>query len=128
MVTREAQRSVLLVEDDPNVANLVAFRLKREGFEVAHVADGERALERFSGPAPSLVILDVLLPYRNGYELLGELRKSPGWERVPVIMLTSMSREQDVTHGFKGGADDYLTKPVRPAELVARVQRLLGPS
>ncbi|MBI4290932.1 MAG: response regulator [Betaproteobacteria bacterium] len=126
-MTLQNRRVVLLVEDDPNIASLVEFRLKREGFDVVHVLDGEQALEAFGKAPADLVIMDVMLPYRTGYELLAELRQQPGWTDVPVIMLTSRDREEDVTHGLALGANDYLAKPFRPAELVARVQRLLAP-
>ncbi len=121
------QLVVLVVEDDPNIASLVDYRLSREGLSVVHAADGEQAMEQFGKPPPDLVILDVMLPYRDGYELLAELRQRPGWSEVPVIMLTSRSREEDVARGLSIGANDYLVKPFRPAELVARVQRLLAP-
>ncbi|HKW38627.1 MAG TPA: response regulator transcription factor [Burkholderiales bacterium] len=126
-----AQRAhtILLVEDDPDLAKLVRFRLEREGWSVRHVSDGEQAQREFSAsPQPDLVLLDVMLPYRNGYELLAELRRRKGWEALPVLMLTSRGKEQDVVKGLALGANDYLSKPFRPAELVARVRKLLPKS
>jgi len=126
-VTTDASRVVLLVEDDPDVRGLVEFRLKREGFEVRIAADGEQALALMEGEPPDLVIMDVMIPYRSGYEVLAAFRKNPVWSQVPVIMLTGRGREEDVSRGLSAGANDYLTKPFRPAELLARVHRLLRP-
>lgn len=126
-MTSDRKRVVLLVEDDPGIAGLVRFRLEREGYEVRHAADGEQAVLEFDHPvAPDLVLMDVMLPYRNGYELLKELRGRPALAKVPVLMLTSRGREQDVVQGLAGGANDYVVKPFRPAELLARVRKLLG--
>ena len=123
----DRKRVVLLVEDDPGITGLVRFRLEREGYEVRHAADGEQAMQEFDNPdRPDLVLMDVMLPYRNGYELLAELRARPGWAGIPVLMLTSLGREQDVVQGLGGGANDYVVKPFRPAELLARVHKLLG--
>jgi len=120
------KRVILLVEDDPGIAGLVRFRLEREGYEVRHAADGNQATQEFDNPAlPDLVLLDVMLPYKNGYELLAELRARPAFSKVPVLMLTSRGREQDVVQGLAGGANDYVLKPFRPAELLARVRKLL---
>jgi DNA-binding response OmpR family regulator len=126
-VTNEARRVVLLVEDDPNIRSLVEFRLKREGLEVRMAVDGEEALAQMQGDTPDLVIMDVMIPYRSGYEVLAAFRSNPAWSQVPVIMLTSLGREEDVTRALTAGANDYLTKPFRPGELLARVQRLLRP-
>ena len=123
----EAKRVVLVVEDDPDIASLVRFRLEREGYAVRVASDGEQALAQLDSPPPDLVVLDVMLPFRSGYEVLRVLRDRDAWSRVPVIMLTSRSREEDVARGLSGGANDYLTKPFRPAELLARVRRLLDP-
>jgi DNA-binding response OmpR family regulator len=125
--TVEKKRTILMVEDDPAIAGLVRFRLEREGFTVRHASDGEQALKEFDNPeVPDLVMMDVMLPYRNGYELLGDLRARPALASVPVLMLTSRGREQDVVKGLAGGANDYVLKPFRPAELLARVHKLLG--
>jgi len=127
MSTVERKRTILMVEDDPAIASLVRFRLEREGFIVRHASDGEQALKEFDNPeVPDLVMMDVMLPYRNGYELLGDLRARPALASVPVLMLTSRGREQDVVKGLSGGANDYVLKPFRPAELLARVHKLLG--
>lgn len=126
-MTTDAKRVVLLVEDDPNIRGLVEFRLKREGFEVCMAADGEQALALMEGEPADLVIMDVMIPFRSGYEVLAAFRNDPAWSKVPVIMLTGRSREEDVSRGLAAGANDYLTKPFRPAELVARVRRLLRP-
>lgn len=119
-------RTILVVEDDRDLVKLVDFCLVRDGFQVRHAADGEQALQEFDiAPRPDLVVLDVMMPYRNGYELLANLRERPEWSQVPVIMLTSRGREEDVVRGLDLGASDYLTKPFRPAELVARIRKLL---
>lgn len=126
-MTAERRRVVLLVEDDPGIESLVRFRLEREGFEVRHAPDGEQALKAFDDPAvPDLVVMDVMLPYRNGYELLADMRARPKLAAVPVLMLSGCGREEDVVRGLSGGANDYVLKPLRPAELIARVRRLLG--
>lgn len=117
---------ILLIDDDPHLAGLVRFRLEREGYEVERLGDGAAAVQRLERePVPDLVVSDVMMPYRNGFEVLAELRKHPTWGAVPVIMLTSMASEKNVAQGLGQGADDYLAKPFRPAELVARVARLV---
>ena len=122
-------RTVLVVEDDPPLAKLIQFCLAREGFEVRQAADGEQALQEFDqAQLPDLVLMDVMLPYRSGYELLAELRRRPTWNQVPVIMLTSRGREEDVVQGLDSGANDYLIKPFRPPELIARIRKLLRPA
>ena len=121
------KRSILVVEDDIPVAGLLRYYLEREGFEVSHAPDGEHALREFDRPQlPDLVILDVMLPYHDGYELLANLRGRPAWAGIPVIMLTSRDRQEDVVEGLSAGANDYLAKPFRPAEVVARIRNLLG--
>jgi DNA-binding response OmpR family regulator len=124
-----SQRTILVVEDDPPLAKLIQFCLAREGFEVRQAADGEQALQEFDqAQLPDLVLMDVMLPYRSGYELLADLRRRPAWNQVPVIMLTSRGREQDVVQGLDSGANDYLIKPFRPPELIARIRKLLRPA
>ena len=117
--------SILVVDDDPGVLDVVSFMLRREGFEVDGERDGTAALSAAREKSYDIVILDVMLPYVSGYELLAAIRKSPAWARVPVLMLTSKSREADVVRALDGGANDYITKPFQPAELKARIRRLV---
>lgn len=122
-----AAREAVVVEDDADIGKLLEFILEREGFEVTLCSDGRGGAARLaSHDIPSLVILDVMLPYVNGYELLAIVRKSPDWKRVPVLMLTSKSRESDIVRALDAGANDYVTKPFQPAELLARVRRLMA--
>ncbi|HVM40736.1 MAG TPA: response regulator transcription factor [Acidimicrobiia bacterium] len=117
MVTR-----VLVVEDDPTVAEVVERYLEREGFEVTSVGDGAVALERALAEPPDLVVLDLMLPGLDGLEVCRRLRDVAP---VPVIMLTAKGDEQDRVAGLDLGADDYVTKPFSPRELTARVKAVL---
>jgi DNA-binding response OmpR family regulator len=117
---------LLIIEDDVHMAYLLGYLAEKERFVVETIADGRRAVERIdAGPAADLVLLDVMLPYRDGFELLARLRASPAWQQVPVIILTSRTREHDAVRALGLGADDYLTKPFSPPELVARIHRRL---
>ena len=108
---------------------LLGYLAEKERFAVETVADGRKARERIDrGDAVDLVLLDVMLPYTDGFELLERLRTHPDWKRVPVIILTSRTREHDAVRALSPGADDYLTKPFSPAELVARIRRRIGPA
>ena len=119
------ERLALMVEDDRTIAMLVRFLLEREGYTVDHCADGRTALERIAnGKRPALAILDLMLPYADGYELLAAIRKQPGWEGVPVMMLTAKGAEGNIVRALDAGADDYMVKPFKPDELKARLRRL----
>jgi DNA-binding response OmpR family regulator len=121
------KREAVVVEDDADIGALLKFIVEREGFNVTLCPDGRVAGERVAGcAAPSLVILDVMLPYASGFDLLAAIRKSPAWSKVPVLMLTAKSREADVVRALDAGANDYVTKPFQPAELKARIRRLVG--
>ncbi len=121
------QQIVLVIEDDPTISSLIEFRLKRDGYVIAKAADGQAAMAAFAtDTVPDLVVMDVMMPFHDGYELLANLRSRALWRHVPVIMLTSMSREEDILKGLQMGATDYVIKPFRPAELSARVKSLLA--
>jgi CheY-like chemotaxis protein len=123
--TRLPAGNVLVIEDDPVVSRLVEHLLVRRGFTVHVAADGLQAQELLkTSPRPAVVVMDVMLPYVSGFELMAEIRRTPGWNGVPVIMLTSKSQERDVLRAFDAGANDYVVKPFRPEEFVARVRRL----
>ena len=118
-------RDVLVIEDDPVVSRLVEHLLIRRGFAVHVAIDGLQAQTLLKTlPRPAVVVVDVMLPYVSGFELIAEIRQTPGWDRVPVIMLTSKSQERDVLRAFDAGVNDYVVKPFRPEEFVARVRRL----
>ena len=124
--TNRPQR-LLIVEDDVHMAYLLGYLAEKERFAVESIADGRKAIERIDrGDAVDLVLLDVMLPYIDGFELLERLRTHEAWKRVPVIILTSRTREHDAVRALGLGADDYLTKPFSPAELVARIRRRIG--
>jgi len=117
--------TVLVVEDNDTIAFLVQFLLEREGFGVDLARDGREAEQRIAAmPPPALAILDVMLPYVDGFQLLATIRARKGWERVPIIMLTAKSQESDVVRALDSGASDYVAKPFQPNELLARVRRL----
>jgi DNA-binding response OmpR family regulator len=120
---------LLIVEDDVHMAYLLGYLAEKERFAVEQIADGRQAIERIErGDAVDLVLLDVMLPYTDGFELLEKLRAHEAWQRVPVIILTSRTREHDAVRALSLGADDYLTKPFSPAELVARIRRRIVPA
>ncbi len=117
---------VLIVEDEEDVAFIVRFLLERHGFAVEHVADGRAALARIgAGAVPDLVLMDLMLPFHDGLEIVERLRAQPAWARVPVLMLTAKAREADIVRALELGADDYVTKPFQPEELLARIRRLM---
>jgi DNA-binding response OmpR family regulator len=110
------------------MAYLLGYLAEKERFVVETVSDGRKAIERIEmGPPADLVLLDLMLPYTDGFELLERLRANPQWKEVPVIILTSRTREHDAVRALGLGADDYLNKPFSPAELVARIRRRLKP-
>lgn len=121
----EAPTSVLVAEDDRVTATLVRHRLERAGFEVVHCESGTQAIEAAEQVAFGLCISDIRMPGLDGFELVKRLRALPQYEAVPILMLTSLGREEDIVRAFSLGASDYMTKPFSPVELLARVQRLL---
>lgn len=124
-------KKVLIVEDDRSVSALLAFIIEHEGFEPVVVLDGLQAKEMIrssevTGIVPGLVLLDVMLPRADGFELLAAIRGNHRWDTVPVMMLTSRGSEHDISRAFEAGADDYVVKPFQPDELKARIRQLLA--
>jgi two-component system, OmpR family, phosphate regulon response regulator PhoB len=116
---------ILLVEDDQSLVELLTWNLEREDFEVEHTADGEEALLLARESPPDLVLLDWMIEGLSGIEVCRRLRRIPDTANVPIIMLTARGEEEDRVRGLETGADDYVTKPFSPRELVARVQAVL---
>lgn len=115
---------ILVVDDDTALAEMIGIVLRAEGYEVVDCADGDEAVGAFEQHQPHLVLLDVMLPGRNGFEICEDIRRT---SNVPIIMLTARSDTSDVVIGLEAGADDYVPKPFKPKELVARVRaRLRG--
>ncbi|NYZ61876.1 response regulator transcription factor [Luteimonas deserti] len=121
----QAAPTVLIVEDEEDIAYILRFMFEREGFSVVHAADGRQAMARLEEAPPQGVVLDIMLPYHDGIEIVERLRARPGWGAVPVLMLTAKAREVDIVRALDLGADDYVTKPFQPDEVVARMRRLL---
>ncbi|MDH4118114.1 MAG: response regulator [Acidimicrobiia bacterium] len=123
-----ADTTILIAEDDPDIRDLVVFRLERAGWQVLEAGDGEQALEIIRSKKPDLVIVDWMMPVMSGIELISELREDPETGSLPILMLSARAQETDIVHGFTSGANDYLTKPFSPQELFLRVQALLARS
>ncbi len=116
---------VFFAEDDPLIASVVNHRLKREGFNVKHFKNGSEALKNIKENDVQIFILDVQMPVMDGFELLENIRKTPRLKKTPIIMLTALGQEKDILRGFELGANDYITKPFSPVELMTRVRRLV---
>jgi two-component system phosphate regulon response regulator PhoB len=116
---------ILVVDDEPDALELIEFNLKGAGYSVVTADDGEEALKKARSAKPDLVVLDVMLPEVDGLEVCKILRREPDTARIPIIMLTAKAAEIDRVLGLELGADDYLTKPFSPRELLLRVKALL---
>jgi DNA-binding response OmpR family regulator len=116
---------VLVADDEEDIRALVAFRLKRAGYEVITAADGEEALLLATTRLPDLAVLDMMMPKATGLEVTHIMRKQAATKDIPVILLTARAQEVDVQRGFEAGADDYVKKPFSPQDLQTRVHALL---
>ena len=120
-----ARKKILVVEDEPDICELVRYNLERAGYKVVEAHDGEAALAMARSEQPALVILDLMLPEADGMEICRILRGRPETAALPIVMLTAKAAEVDRVLGLELGADDYVTKPFSPRELVARVRAVL---
>jgi DNA-binding response OmpR family regulator len=117
---------ILIVEDDPDLVALLKRWLGRDGHRVEHAADGAAALEALKRePLPHLVLLDVMLPKMDGFEVLQQLRAEPRTRGLPVVMVTSFSRDRDAARGRELGADDYIVKPLMEVDFLKRIEHLI---
>lgn len=116
---------VLIVDDEPNIVVSLQFLMKKGGFETSVARDGDEALVEVERFRPDLVLLDVMMPRRDGYEVCQQLRSS-GWNDLKIVMLTAKGRETEITKGLALGADAYVTKPFSTSDLIDTVTRLLG--
>lgn len=119
-------KKVLIADDEPNIVASLQFLMARGGYEVAVARNGEEALALVETFAPDLVLLDVMMPQRSGYDVCQRMRHRADWGHIKILMLSAKGREAEVSKGLSLGADAYVTKPFSNRELVARVRALLG--
>ncbi|HMK76720.1 MAG TPA: response regulator, partial [Thermodesulfobacteriota bacterium] len=118
-------KSILIIEDEKDIVDLIAYHLKQSGFSVISALDGPTGLEKARKEHPRLIILDLMLPEMDGKDICRSLKSNPLTYSIPILMLTAKSEETDRLIGFELGADDYVTKPFSPKELVLRVKAIL---
>ena len=119
------KKTVLVVDDQPHIVRLIQVNLEKEGFQVATAADGLEGMTKVRQVKPDLVILDVIMPHKDGFEVLREIKTDPELAEIPVIMLTVKTQNADIVQGLRTGAELYLPKPFHPKELVSLVKRVL---
>ncbi len=117
-------KKILAVDDEKHIVRLVQVNLERAGYQVVTANDGKEALQKIADENPDLVVLDVMMPYMDGFEVLQNLRRNPSTRDIPVIMLTAKAQDADVFKGWQSGVDCYLTKPFNPMELLSFVKRI----
>jgi two-component system alkaline phosphatase synthesis response regulator PhoP len=122
-----AAPTALVIDDDPGISTLLQLILKKEGYSVTVIRSGGAARKAIEeGERPAIVTLDLMLPEIDGYGLLAIMRAQPGWQNVPVLMLSARSQEKDIARALEAGASDFLVKPFKPEDLRQRVRRLTG--
>src|SRR5688572_5745612 len=117
---------ILVADDERHIVRLVQVNLERYGYEVIAAFDGKEALEKVHSDQPDLIILDVMMPYMDGFEVLQNLRKDPNTRDTPVLLLTTKDSDAEIFRGWQSGAECCLSKPFNPFELLAYVRRILG--
>jgi len=117
---------VLVVEDEPHIVESLSFLMKQAGFEVAVARDGAAALRVMESRPPDLILLDVMMPRRDGFDVCRTIRANPDWNGVRIVILSAKGRDQERRKGLELGADDYVTKPFSTRDVVERVQALLN--
>ena len=119
-------KKILIADDEPNIVTALEFLLQRNGYEVHVARNGEEALRLVEDCNPDLVLLDVMMPVRSGYEVCARMRERADWRHIKIIMLSAKGRDAEVNKGLSIGADHYITKPFSTQELVAKINGLLG--
>jgi two-component system alkaline phosphatase synthesis response regulator PhoP/two-component system response regulator VicR len=119
------KKTVLVVDDQPHIVRLIQVNLEKEGLQVSTAGDGVEGMAKVRQVKPDLVILDVIMPRKDGFEVLREMKADPELEGIPVVMLTVKTHNADIVEGLKEGAELYLPKPFHPKELVSLVKRVL---
>ncbi|MBL8768654.1 MAG: response regulator [Planctomycetes bacterium] len=120
-----SKKKILVVDDEPFILRSLSFVLRREGFDVDEARNGDEALEAIRATRPNLVLLDVMMPKKNGYEVLSEVKSDPELRTTYIIMLTAKGQEADRIKGMELGVDEYMTKPFSPMKIVERAKAVL---
>jgi DNA-binding response OmpR family regulator len=124
----DVKKTILLVEDDAFVSDIYHTKLTQEGYDLMVAENGLEALKKLEEKNPDLILLDIIMPYMDGIEVLKKLKENEEWKKIPVIILTNLSQKEEVEEGLKIGANDYLIKShFTPSEVVAKVKKLLYP-
>jgi len=120
------RKRILVVEDEPNIVMALEFLMTQQGYEVRSVNDGDSALAEVGREPPDILLLDLNIPGRDGFEVCEAIRANPAWKRIPILVLTGKDRDADRSKALALGADDYLTKPFATQDVVAKVKARLG--
>ena len=119
-------KKVLIADDEPNIVTALQFLLERNGYQVRIARNGDEALKAIEAETPDLVLLDIMMPLKSGYEVCKRIRERPEWAKVKVVMLSAKGREVEVNKGIGMGADLYITKPFSTRDLVEKIKGLVG--
>ncbi len=119
-------KKVLIVDDEPNIVTSLEYLMKKSGYEVSIARNGDEALALIGSFLPDVVLLDVMMPRKSGYEVCQQIRERPDWRHIKVVMLSAKGREAEVNKGLSLGADTYVTKPFSNQELITKIDELLG--
>jgi DNA-binding response OmpR family regulator len=120
------QMKILIVDDDPIIRRFVGTLLVQNGYEVHEAEDGEAALQAAASLVPRLILLDLVMPYKDGFEVINRLKDDPATRQIPILVLSVKDREEDVVKALNLGADDYMIKPFNTQELLARMRKILA--
>lgn len=120
------RKRILVVDDEVYIVHILEFSLSMEGYEVLTAFDGEEAIQRIEADSPDLVVLDIMMPKLDGYEVCRRVREDERFAGLPIILLSAKGRDNDVKKGLEYGADSYMTKPFRPRVLLDEIERLLA--
>jgi DNA-binding response OmpR family regulator len=122
----DSKRKVLIADDEPNIVTALEFLLRRSGYDVRVVSNGEEALALVESYAPDVVLLDIMMPVKSGYDVCQRMRERPDWRHIKIVMLSAKGREAEVSKGLSLGADLYITKPFSTQELIAAIDGFFG--
>lgn len=120
------RKKVLIVDDDPNLIKSIGWVLRKEGYDFDAALDGEEAMAKVKETSPGVILLDIMMPRKSGYEVCEEVRSTPEWDDINIVVLSAKSQQVDRERGLAAGADEYITKPFSPKMVVEKVKELLG--